>query len=409
LGSIAEGAVGQQLDLQAVQLGQYKVAEAPIQLATERIQLQRDQLQLQRELTLAQLMAQGSRYAPGGAEQEGAFGGVGGLAGNLMQIANWEVMAGMPDQAAKTATSAARLMDASSRTDYRNYRVQTEQISRFTNMLDTVSNDEAGWSQIVTEMGRDPAMARNPKFQQLARTPYDPTLFDRLKAGAATLREQAEINYRLAATRNQTALADLAPLNRQLKESQIRANDALARKRDGSGVTPVKADDRKAIAELSMSDFPGTMPGTREQVDRRVAEDMVRLLRSNPNITQSEAAHEAYARDKYMYIGLPMMPKTPGTRPELALDAPAREKGQTPEQWLGSLEQGQWYKFPADPRDPKSPLIPRVVIGNKAYSLDELRENRRLQREAMGMGGEPGSLPGEEDEDLSGDEDEGLE
>jgi hypothetical protein len=380
LGSIAEGAAGQQLDLQQIQMNQFKLAEAPIQLQTEQIQLQRDKMALGRELMIYKLAQQ--RYGAGhpaneGAQQAGGLaGGAGGagLAGDLMWWAQTEMDLGAPDQASKLATAASRLQESQSRTDYRNYRVQSEQISRFTDMLDTLPNDPKGWEYIRAQMNQDPQMIRNPTWQRISQMPWDPNLFNRLKAGANTQKEQADIQYKqklMDRANSQMALDDLSG---ELKKAQTQ----LARDRDAAlgkagGVKGPPTQLIKAVHEYSERRYPAVLPGVLEVPDRQVAEDAQRLMIANPNLRQSEAAAIAFqnAQAAGMYIGIREGPDAPGSVAGAALPLPTNLAN------ARQLREGMWYKDPDKKYFPQAGGQPFVVIGGKGYTQADLARRGR--------------------------------
>lgn len=350
LGSVAEGQTSTELDLQAIQLNKFKLAEAPINLQREAVALKQDQMKLAQETKMYTLMQN--------IKPPNQVSGTDDLAGLLSQISVVQAEAGMPDAAAKTAGTASRLMEDSSKIAYRAYRLQTDRMSKFANILAATPDTPQGYMQAIQTMASiDPTVAQDPRFQALAKQPWTPGMVPKLERSVLSSKEQAEVDYRKKAGDHAEAAAKVDDKRVALIDAQrqlIEDRDKAVRKEGGS---IVKADDRKAIYQMALRDYPGADDADLSVRVRPLAEEMVKMMHDN-HISQSQAATRVYeaARTRGAFSGLRQSPVKPGTKPGLPLEVPKDPK---------RLQQNQWYNIKGEPK---------LLMGDQFFSEDELSE-----------------------------------
>lgn len=363
LGSVTEGMLGTQLDLQNIQLNKTKLEEAPVQLEQQRVTLAKDKLALAEQMKMLQLM-QGIKPMEHGSTPDT-------MADLLSQMSMIQLQSGMPDAAAKTAGEASKLQENASKIDYRSFRMQSDRLSKFANVLAAVPDSPAGLTQAIqTIMAEDPSAMKDPKFQNLAKQPWKPGLIPLLQRSVLTAKEQAEVKYRNAAEAHADASAKLDTKRIGLIDAQTKlANDRDKAIRKEGGKPP-KADDRKAIIDQINRDFTGADQADVFTRARPLAEEMVKMIRDE-HLTQNEAAVRVYekARSAGAFAGLRMTPVPKGTKPGVPLTVP---KGAKPSE----LQQNKWYLFKGEPV---------LVLGGKAYTEAELSQMDTDEKEALGM------------------------
>jgi len=374
LGSVTEGMVGTQLDLQNIQMNQFKLQEAPIKLQQEQVDLAKDTLALNQQMTMLKLM-QGIKVGEHGDTPDQ-------MSDILNQMSMIQLQSGMPDAAAKTASEAAKLQNTASQIDYRTYKVQTDRFSKFANILDGVPDSQQGFAMAVQAMGAaDPRAMQDPKFQEIIKQGWKPGLIPMLKRSVLTAKEQAEVKYRQQAGEHAEASATLD----KARIGLVKAQEKLATDRDKAiqkeGGKPPTADDRKAIIEQINRDYTGADQADVYARARPLAEQMKKLIRDE-HLTQSEAAVRVYeqARASGAFAGLRQTRNIPGTRPGLPLTVP---KGAS----VKDLQQNMWYMYKGKPV---------LVIGTKGYTEEELAAMDDDEKEALGL---------DEDSDENSDED----
>jgi hypothetical protein len=361
IGSVTEGYVGTQLDLQQVQLNQAKLEMAPIELAKEQITLQQDKMQLAQQTKMLSLMQ--NLKPPSEADTPDQVAGV------LSQISMIQAEAGLPDAAAKTAGEAASILNKSSQIDYRSWRMQNDRLSKFANVLSSVPDSPQGFALAIQTMAaEDPGVAKDPRFLSIARQPWRPGLIEQLQSSVQTAKDKAEVKLKAA----QEAHARSSTVVDQHRVGLIDAQKKAAQDRDKrlekEGGDLVKADDRKAIVEQATRDFPGADPADIAVRSRPLAEEMKKLMRDQ-HLTQSEAAVRTYQRAKKdgLFNGLRTATAIKGEKPSVPLPMPAAAK---------DVKQNQWYTINGEPR---------LALGTKFYTAAELEDMDREDREALGL------------------------
>lgn len=354
LGSVTEGMLGAQLDLQNIQLNQYKIAEAPIQLATEQINLQKEQIALRQQVHMLSLMQ--NLKPPSDANSPD------GIAAVLNQVAGYYLQSGMPDAAAKMAKEASSIQENASKIDARAYKMQNDRLSKFANILDGAPDSPGGWAAAIQQMvAEDPAVAKDSRFVQLAQQPWRPGMMQGIKNGVLTLKEQAEVDYRKKAA----AHADMAAKLDKARIPLIDAQTQLARDRDKAikkdGGIPVKASQLKVITDLADAEYPGSDPADVRNRSRPLAEEMVKMMRDE-GLTESQAGRRVYeqARSQGIFTGLRKAPVPKGAAPGKGLQLPKTAK---------QVQENQWYDGSQFP-DGQA----RVAMGGKFYTEEELAE-----------------------------------
>ena len=381
-GSFAEGAAQQQLDLQAIQLGQQRVEmgkfqlqEAPLKLEEEKMQLQRDRISLNMDMRRLAMM---QNFQPTGTDTPS-------VTNDLIRLAQIDQATGHYDEAIKGFNAATRMMGTQSQVDSRAYRIQTQQIDRFVNTLDAMPNTPEGWRQALTMMmSEDPAMARNPKFAEISQKQWTPSLFAQLKSSALSQKDAAEINYREQAAKNQQALVGLNTARIPLERERMKVEEARLDKLKKEGVTTAKAGDLKIITDLADRDHEGANEADIRARSRGVLDDGYAIMRANPTLTKNEAMARAYqhAEKGGVYAGMKASPVLPGT----TWDKPKPIPGS------GKFQPGMIYKDMPLTKDPNGPKADMVLIGDTWYTKEEL-EN--VTDENATFGSEGGG--GEED------------
>jgi hypothetical protein len=361
LGSVAEGMIGTQLDLQNIQLNQAKLAEAPIKLEEERVNLQKEKMQLAQQVKMLSLM---QNLKP--PEQVNTPDGIADV---LDQVAMIQLQSGMPDAAAKMAGQAARIQDSASKTDYRAYRMQNDRLSKFANVLSAVPDSPQGYAQAIQMMmAEDPGVQRDQKFQNLAKQPWKPGLVPMLRSSVLTAKEQAEVTYRKQAGDHAEAAAIVDKHRVALIDEQTKLAAAREKAISKEGGVIVKADDRKAISDQVMRDFilSGADPADVAVRVRPLAEEMKKMMKEQ-HLTQAEAAKRVYerARSSGVFSGLRVPPVMKGSKLEAPLMPPQKKSGMTLEEWQKSLRQNQWYLIDG---------VPKLRIGTQWHTQEELSE-----------------------------------
>lgn len=354
LGSISGGMIDAQLDLQNIQLNNFKLAAAPGELLEQQITLKKDQIQLEQQVRLLSLMQNAVPQNEADSPNK--------IAGVLNHFAMLQAEAGMPDAAAKTAGTASKILEDSSKIDYRAYRMRADRLSKFANILSQVPDSPGGYAQALQTMAaEDPGVASDPTFKKLAQQPWQPGMITKLRDGALTAKEAAEVKYRQQAGDHAAAAAEAdkarVPLIRE-QEKYLETREAAIKK---AGGTIVKASQLKTITDMAEVDYPGADPADVRVRSRPLAEEMVKTMREQ-HLTESEAARQVYekARSNGIFTGLRTAPVQKGSKPGAPLPLPAAKDA---EELKKKLQQNQWYLIEGEPR---------VLMGDKFYSEDEL-------------------------------------
>jgi len=351
LGSVAGGMADQTLAMQDIMLNNYRLKEAPIELQKNEVELQRDKIALQQQVTVLSKMQ--NLKPPTEADNPDS------LAGVLSQVAQIQLEAGLPDAAAKTASEASRLLENSSKIDARAYKMQTERMSKFANILSGVPDTPQGYAlALQTMLASDPGVAKDPGFQKLMKQPWQPGMVARLQQAVVTRKEQAEIDYRGKAAKHAQAAAVVDQHRVGLIDAQKKLAEDRDKHIDKEGGSVVKADDRKAIFDQIMRDYPGADPSDASVRARPLAEEMVKMMREQ-HLTQSQAAVRVYenARSAGAFGGLRQAPIAKGSKPGMPLDLPTGKDAEK------KLQQNQWYMVQGEPR---------LLMGDKFFSEQEL-------------------------------------
>lgn len=330
-GGVTAGYEQTQLDLQAVQMGQYKLQEAPIKLAQEGIQLQQDKIALQKEMTMLSLM-KNIRPGQGGDTPDG-------MAGLMNQFAEIAMLSGKPDEGAKIAQAASGILSRSSQIDYRTYRQQTDRMARFANILGQVPDTAAGWAAAVQAMQmQDPGVMQDQRFASMAQRPWQLGMVPGMKAASITAKDQAEITYREKVTERQGTLEAVDRARIPLIAAETKAADARADHLAKVGGVVLKASDRKAIISLAKSAYPYADDADIYNRATAVAEDMRRMM-NDQHLPESEAAIRAFQHAKEMNVWAGMRQGTAikGTTPGRPLDLPDIS---------GKVKDNLWYVDP---------------------------------------------------------------
>lgn len=352
LGSVTEGMIGTQLDLQKIQMNQ-------VDLQRDQIGLQQDKINLQKQMTFLNLLrnTQVGQASGTGPSQSNAVG-PDDMSSWLNQMATMQLQSGMPDEAAKTARAASTLQENASKIDYRTFRMQNDRLNKFANVLSTVEDSPQGYTQAIqTMMAEDPGVARDPKFQALSKMAWRPGLVGQLRNQVLSEKDRQEINYRAAAERH----ADAAAVLDSARVDLVKAQTKVAQDRDialkKAGAVTVKAEQLRAITDQATRDFPSADPADIRVRSRPLAEEAVRMMKDQ-HITLSEAATRVYesARTSGTFSGLREPPTMPGSKPGAALPLPKNPK---------QAQQNQWYLVGG---------VPRLLMGTKLYTEKELDE-----------------------------------
>jgi len=365
LGSVAGGMADQTLAMQDIMLNNYRLKEAPIELQKNQIELEKDKISLQQQVTMLSKMQQ--LKPPREADTPDS------LAGVLSQVAEIQLEAGLPDAAAKTAGEASKLLENSSKIDARAYKMQTERMSKFANILSGVPDTPQGYSlALQTMVASDPGVAKDPGFQKLMQQPWRPGMVAKLQQAVVTRKEQAEIDYRGKAAEHAQAAAVVDQHRVALIDAQKKLAEDRDKHIDKEGGSVVKADDRKAIYDQIMRDYPGADPSDASVRARPLAEEMVKMMREQ-HLTQSQAAVRVYenARSAGAFGGIRQAPVTPGSKPGVPLPLPpdlvVKNKGASLElqkkEAGKKLQQNQWYMIQGKPR---------LFMGDQFFSEEEL-------------------------------------
>lgn len=371
IGSATEGAISTSLDLQSIQMNQFKLAEAPIKLEEERIDLIKDRISLAQDIKMLSLM-QGLRMPQGTANT------VDGMAGMLDQMALIQLESGKVDAAEKTASSAARLRDTVSKVDYRTYRIQNDRLSKFANVLSQVPDTPDGFREAITAIqSADPTAMRDPKFQQIANMQWRPGLVKSLERSVLTAKEQAEVNYRSAAEKHANAAAVADEHRVKLIDSQERKNEEWLKehgKNAGSNAPPYKAEELRTITDMATVDYPGADPADIRVRSRNVVLEAKKMVKTD-SLSFPEAARRAYeqSRTQGVFSGLRQMPTAKGSKPGAPLALPAAKDAKDLEK---RLQQNQWYTVNG---------VPQLWMGDKFYSEDELSKMDQEDRDELGV------------------------
>lgn len=354
LGSVTEGMMGAQLDLQNIQLNQFKLQEAPIQLATEQINLQKEQIALRQQVKMLSLMQ--NLKPPSEAESPD------GIATVLNQVAGMYLQSGMPDAAAKMAKEASSIQENASKIDARSYKMQNDRLSRFANILEGTPDTPGGYTAALQQMASsDPGVLRDKKFVSLMQTPWRPGMVKALERQALTLKEQAEVSYREKAGAHAAAAAEVDKFRVNLVKAQTKLAEDRDKALGKAGAPTVKASQLKAITDMAESEYPGADPADVRVRSRPLAEEMVKMMRDE-GITESQAARRVYeqARSAGVFTGLRQAPVAKGTKPAAGLKLPQTAK---------QVQENQWYSGDQFPDGQ-----PRVAMGGKFYTEEELAE-----------------------------------
>jgi|HubBroStandDraft_4_1064222.scaffolds.fasta_scaffold03747_4 hypothetical protein len=361
IGSVTEGYVGAQLDLQQVQLNQAKLEMAPIELAKEQIALQQDKMQLAQQTKMLSLMQ--NLKPPSEADTPDQVAGV------LSQISMIQAEAGLPDAAAKTAGEAASILNKSSQIDYRSWRMQNDRLSKFANVLSSVPDSPQGFALAIQTMAaEDPGVAKDPRFLSIARQPWRPGLIEQLQSSVQTAKDKAEVKLKAA----QEAHARSSTVVDQHRVGLIDAQKDATRDRDKrlekEGALVVKASQLKAITDQADRDFQGVDENDIRVRSRPLAEEMVKLMREQ-HLTESEAAVRVYQRAKKdgIFNGLRVPPTIAGSKPIKPLPKPDKPS---------QLKDNQWYMIKGQPQ---------LYMDNQFYSQEDVRQMSQDEKDALGM------------------------
>jgi len=362
-GGFTAGVLQTQLDLQAIQegqqniqLNQFKISEAPIKLQEEAVKLQSDKLELQKAMTLMQKL-HGFQPGQGGTPAD--------LSSEMYALATMQMESGYVDAGAQTANRASLIQARASQVDYRSYRQSVDRMSRFANILGGVPESQQGWATAIQDMiAQDPSVVNDPKFVAMAQRPYQQGMVAGVRAASLTAKEQAEIKYRSQAGDHAEAAAAADRARIPFIRAQTAKAEQYVKDHGKEGSTTVKASELQAITDLANAEFPGSDPADVRARSRPVAEEMKRMMRDN-GLSLSQAAHEAYARNRLAFAGLHKGASLPGSVPGKAI---ALKPGMNP-------QQNQWYEVEGQPQ---------IRIGDNFYTEEELKKLDKESAEITG-------------------------
>jgi hypothetical protein len=363
LGSISGGMMDATLDLQSIQMNQYKLQEAPIKLQEEQIALQQDKMELQQKTKLLSLMQ--NIKPPRDVSTTDAVADV------YTQMAMAELQAGNPEASLKMANGASELLNRASSVDARTYRMQNDRLSKFANILSQSPDSQQGFTQAIQAMlAADPGVARDPKFQALAKQGWQPGLIPKLERSVLSAKDQAEIDYKQKqelhlTTEDAVGRANIGLINARKKH--IEDTDAAKAKEGG---IVVKAADRNLILKMAEAKWPGADSNDLYVRSQAVAEEMVKM-RKDQHLTDSEAGARAFTASEKdgRWKGLKMAPVRAGTSAAKPLPF---AKGDTP-------EPNMWYSYKGEP-------VWQSPVDGMAYSQEELEGMEEDERAEIGYG-----------------------
>lgn len=354
LGSVTEGMVGTQLDLQNIQLNNQQMQSNTIKIQDEAVQLTKDKIGLAQQMKMLQLLQNyhvgqqgGGGQAPASTPDE--------MSSWLNDLSSIQLQSGLVDDAAKTANVASRIQENSSKVDYRSFKMQNDRFSKFASVLDTVQDSPQGLQQAVAMMAaEDPGVAKDPKFQAIAKMPWQPGLLGALKRQVLSAKDAAEIKYKGAATEHAAAAAavDRARVGLVREQTKVQEQREKILKKDGA--TLYKSEQLKAITDMATRDYT-TADAADIRVRARPLAEQVASMMKNQNLTLSEASTRVYekARTEGVFSGLRQSLVTKGSKPGLPLDLPKTQK---------EVRQNQWYMVDG---------VPKIALGTKFYSEEE--------------------------------------
>jgi hypothetical protein len=347
---VVEGYNSTQIDLQQIQLNQDRLAMDPVKLQQEQISLQKDKIDLAQNIKMLSLMQ--NLKPPKDVNDPNQ------LAQVWTDMSMIQLESGKPDAAAKSASVASKIAEDASKIDSRTYRMQTDRMSKFANILAGSPDTQAGFTQALQSMlAEDPGVARDPKFQNLAKQGWRPGLVPLLERSVLTAKEQAEVSYRQKATEHAAVDVVLDKHRIDLVDAQAAEQRRLARQQKKEGGTVVKQSQLQAMTDLINRDYAGAVTEDVRVRARPLAEEAVQLMKT-AHLTESEAMMRVYekARTSGTFSGLRVAPTQKGTKPGKALPAPKDPS---------KVQLNQWYTG-ADG-------IPRLAVGpNKFLSEEQL-------------------------------------
>lgn len=364
LGSVTEGMVGTQLDLQALQLGNQKIESNKIALQSEQVQLTKDKIQLAQQMRMLSLLQNAHIGQSGDQPSQNPIE----MSSWLTELSQIQLQSGLVDDATKTANIASRLQENASKIDYRSFKMQNDRFSKFISVLDSVPDSPGGLQQAVAMMAaEDPGVARDPKFQAIAKMPWQPGLIAMLKSQALSAKDAAEVKYKEAATKHADAAAavDIARVN--LVKTQTRLADDRDKALKKDGVTLYKAEQLKAITDKVKVDYSEGSDEDIRNRSRPLAEEVASMMKKQ-NLTLSEAATRVYeqAKSRGDFAGLRMQTILPGSKPGKPLELPKKPT---------DVKQNKWYMVKGKPM---------IAIGTKFFTEEEMSASERDDEALLG-------------------------
>lgn len=358
LGSVAGGMIDTQMDLQNIQMNDVKLQDS-------RIQLQRDKISLAQQVKLLGLMSGFTKETAQSGSNAQATPST--LSDYLTRMSMMQLESGLPDEATKTATAATRLAENASKIDYRSYRMQTDRLTKFANVLTQVDDSPQGFASAMRVMlAQDPSAAQDQKFAALMQQGWRPGLIPMLKNEVVSARDRAEIEYKQKQEQHLLTQEKVDTARVDLIRAQTRVANEREAKLQKEGITPYKAEQLKAITDQATRDFPTADPADVRVRSRPIAENVMKMIKDQ-HLTLSEAATRAYeqARSSGVFSGLRTAPEVKGSKPGLAMPLPTDPS---------KIRENSWYMVNGQPRlavgygfDKKT----GKVTGN-FYSEDEL-------------------------------------
>ncbi len=253
---VASGFLTGTQEMQAIQMNQFKLAEAPVSLEREQVSLESEKTALNTQK--AALAAQQKMMQMLSSQPQSSADPVADAAAKLSQVADAELKTGQVEAATRTLAEVSKMQENQSLIASRKFE-QTQKVGEYvTSLLDNVAASgytKAAWDQansIATVM-----TGQKSPFASMLPANATPeqvkSVVDKVRTGYTTAIQKAQIDRDKALTHEAEVKTENDRLERPLIAARADAERALAEQRRKAAGEP-KAVDTKDLVSLIQGD-----------------------------------------------------------------------------------------------------------------------------------------------------------
>jgi hypothetical protein len=278
-----------------------------LSLATGRVELEKSKIELSSQKQMLEMMkATEARSNP-----QGRMDKTYDLAGSMDVLANLALRSGLPDKAREYAVAGSTLRRTTDEIEKNRLEATIKHLNLIGSLMENVT-DERSWQQANAMY-----QLQTGKPTPYAKMPYNPQTVEQLRMGVMSAKDRALTAAAKAREKSASAVTEEREARIPLIKAQTELTNqrTAALKKAGAVAKIPKASEVRAVTDLIIRDYGAAMlPEDARVLARPVAERMVNIMKES-NLTQSEAAEQAYQEAKAdgAFGGIRPRPQMSGT------------------------------------------------------------------------------------------------